>query len=259
MAEMCVEDPFMGRSDSFDTLPWFSDEHLNGWICEILRPYGSSICDVGAGTGLMLSEYARAFDWGLLVEPSFSMRRMLEERASNYESFTVSTGSAEELPIPDDHVDVAISKNALHHAVDVSDAVAEMARIAKRAVCVVEVTLPDESCRPYLELLLSSKEPGRALSTIWSPSDLQRLIEPHCDRVHLLNHDQYIDLDLWLASSPLSSRDVAMLQEYVRSQPAAVRSAMQMHYRSGRWVQLRRITAAVGFLDSEASMEFLRV
>lgn len=250
MAEICMDDPFTGRSDSFDTLPWFSDRHLNGWICEILRPYGSSICDVGAGTGLMLSEYARAFDGGLLVEPSASMRQLLEARASNFGSYDVRAGTAEALPIPDDHVDVAISKNALHHAVDASGAVAEMARIAKRVICVVEVTLPDESCRPYLESLLSNKEPGRELSTIWSPSDLQRLIEPHCDRVHLLNHDQYIDLDLWLESSPLSRREIAMLQEFVRSQSAAVASTMQMHYRSGRWVQLRRITAAVGFLDS---------
>lgn len=243
-----IADPFHGRSDSFDQLPWFSDPLLNEWICRVLAAYGFTICDVGAGTGLMVSHYDAHFRVGTLVEPSESMRALLQERVGADSDFRVCAGTAEDLPLSDNECEVVLSKNALHHATDVDVAIQEMARVASSVIAIAEVTLPDEAARSYLEQLLPRKEHGRSTHTIWSPKQLGELMRPHCRKVHLLHHDQFIDLDLWLDSSPLAKNERDELKAMVRSQPNEVADAMLLHERHGRLTQLRRITLAVGFV-----------
>ena len=91
-----------------------------------LKP-GSTIADIGAGTG----GYSRAIaERGFLVyavEPSEVMR----SQAVPHPQVKWIDGSAEAIPFPDNSVDAVICISALHHFTDLEAALLEMHRVVK--------------------------------------------------------------------------------------------------------------------------------
>ena len=115
----------IGKSYSQFRLP---DRRIVDLILSFLQlPPGSTIADIGAGTG----GYSRAIaERGFLVyavEPSEVMR----SQAVPHPQVKWLDGSAEAIPLPDNSVDAAICILSLHHFTDLEAALLEIHRVVK--------------------------------------------------------------------------------------------------------------------------------
>ncbi|MCJ7772150.1 MAG: class I SAM-dependent methyltransferase [Desulfobacterales bacterium] len=110
-------------------------------------PTGSTIADIGAGTG----NYSNAFaDLGYkikAVEPSEEMRK----QAKPNNNITWLSGTAESIPLPDNSVDGVIIVLAIHHFSSLKDASAEMQRICPNGPIVVFTLDPRKGEEPWFK------------------------------------------------------------------------------------------------------------
>jgi SAM-dependent methyltransferase len=243
------------RASTIDNYTWLSDPILANWIVHHLLPYGSSICEVGAGSGNILEALTTAFATIHLVEPSPHMLEVLAPKLARLNAqVSLHQGLAENLPLESRSVDIALSKSSLHHFTDRSQGVREMARIARRAVAVLEVISPeavakDAKCLEYVKTLVLGKEVGRNADSLFSEEDLIELVSDTAPEYRVLHFDQFIDIRLWLESGDLAPARCEDLYEIAKSQTGAVRQKMQIHFRSGRLVQSRRMLLIIGVLE----------
>ncbi|MGN9909368.1 class I SAM-dependent methyltransferase [Phytohabitans sp. LJ34] len=93
------------------------------------RP-GTRVLDVGCGSGDLL---AFAAGLGLTAAGIDPAPGMVEQARARLPEADIRLGSAEPLPWPDAHFDLAVSVNALQFAEDTLDALAEMARVTTLA------------------------------------------------------------------------------------------------------------------------------
>ncbi|WP_112268335.1 class I SAM-dependent methyltransferase [Lentzea terrae] len=106
---------------------------LSSWR-SVLRPYlrpGTSVLDLGAGTGLFVRAFGEWFpDVSVVaVEPSADMRA-----ASGLDMLA---GDASSIPLPDASVDVVWMSTVVHHVVDLAAAGAELRRVLRPGGVVV--------------------------------------------------------------------------------------------------------------------------
>lgn len=239
------------RAASFHKYYWLSDPLFLDWIVRHLAPFGSTVCDVGSGTGVMLDRLCSSFARVYALEPSSSAVAVqtggpVEARQCD---FWQVIGTADNLPFRDRSVDVALAKSSLHHFEDFTRGLAEMARIARRAIAVVEVTGPDEMSVDYARSLVLRKEPGRSPQTIFAERDLVESVKSLSQGCRALHFDQYIDIDTWLECGDIDSTERKALQEYVLSQGPELRERMQIHEQGGRLLQLRRMLLVIGIIN----------
>ena len=103
-----------------------ADIHIVSILKDLLGlPDGSTIVDVGAGTGNYTNALASTCYNLKAIEPSAVMREQIISHP-NVEWFA---GSAESIPLPDASVDGLISTLAVHHFSDLSTAATEMWRV----------------------------------------------------------------------------------------------------------------------------------
>ncbi|MGL5924935.1 class I SAM-dependent methyltransferase [Chroococcidiopsis sp.] len=115
----------IGKSYSQFRLP---DRRIVDFILSVLQlPPGSTIADIGAGTG----GYSRAIaERGFLVyavEPS----EMMRSQAIPHPHVKWVDGCAEAIPLPDNSVDAAICILSLHHFTDLEAALLEIHRVVR--------------------------------------------------------------------------------------------------------------------------------
>jgi ubiquinone/menaquinone biosynthesis C-methylase UbiE/uncharacterized protein YbaR (Trm112 family) len=122
---------------------------LHGWLLEEkfrrsvlgledLLP-GSTALTVCGGSGLDAEFLARAGARVVLTDISLGVVRQAAERARRFGlDFDLLVADAEDLPFRDDSVDVAYVNDGLHHLERPALALAEMARVSRRAVSVSE-------------------------------------------------------------------------------------------------------------------------
>lgn len=104
-----------------------ADERIVAALVSLLNlPADAVIADIGAGSGNYTQALAARGYRVKAVEPAEVMRRQALP-SPRIEWFP---GVAEQLPLPDDSVDGAISTMAIHHFTDPGKAFAEMARVA---------------------------------------------------------------------------------------------------------------------------------
>ena len=241
-------DHFAQRAETFDSLEWFNDGALNQWVAGHLSRYGTSICDVGCGTGIMISHFLDAgFTEIVLAEPSEDMCEQIRRKQFPAD-VTVCTLPAERLTETARPVDVAVSKNSFHHFHDHDLALRNMVQMSRKAVAVVEVVVPDDRCREYITELVTRKEKGRQVTTIYSTRDLEPYVNRHAVRTRTLIFDQYIEIESWLENSSLSSNEKRGLLDLVADQSCDIVNLMQIHRHQGKTYQLRRIAMVVGMI-----------
>jgi ubiquinone/menaquinone biosynthesis C-methylase UbiE len=100
---------------------------------EIAAQRPESLCDVGCGAGGLL---AHARDLGIRaagIEPDAA--KLAEGRSAGLD---LRAGNAEALPFTDASFDVVTFENSLHHVGDIGAALREAARVARRAIVILD-------------------------------------------------------------------------------------------------------------------------
>ncbi len=103
-----------------------------------------SIVDVGGGTGLITQALAARVAPVTIVEPS------AEQRAHLPAGLTVVAGRAGDVPVPDRGADAAIATWVLQYTDEPTRAVAELARIARDRVVIVQAAPGNDLVEVYL-------------------------------------------------------------------------------------------------------------
>ena len=109
-----------------------------------LKP--DSLCDVGCGAGGLLAHVQPLGIKAAGIDPDTA--KVAEARAAGLD---VREGSAESLPFPDRSFDMVTFENSLHHVHDIGRALTEAARVARRAVVIVD---------PWFDLSFPSQVTG---------------------------------------------------------------------------------------------------
>jgi ubiquinone/menaquinone biosynthesis C-methylase UbiE len=113
---------------------------------EIAGLNAASLCDVGCGTGTLLT-YARSLGIAATgVEPDAA--KVADASALGLDT---RAGTAEALPFPDAAFDLVTFENSLHHVTEIGRALAEAMRVARRAVVIVD---------PWFDLSIPSQTVG---------------------------------------------------------------------------------------------------
>lgn len=107
--------------------------HIARFLSDLDRP---SVLDVGTGTGRGLSTLAERVP-GLDLFGVEPVEELVREAARHHPTGLVR-GSVFALPFPDASVDVVIETAVLHHVPNPANAVAEMLRVARRAVFIAD-------------------------------------------------------------------------------------------------------------------------
>jgi ubiquinone/menaquinone biosynthesis C-methylase UbiE len=106
-------------------------------VTELIRlldlPTGSTIADIGAGTGNYSNAIAEAGYQVLAIEPS----EIMQSQGQHHPAVRWITARAEEIPLADKAVDGAVVMLALHHFSDLDQGIKEISRITKSGKLVI--------------------------------------------------------------------------------------------------------------------------
>lgn len=92
---------------------------------------GATILDIGCGTGYHLPRYAAQAASVIGVEPHGDLADAARHRVADLPNVTVHTATAQELPIPDASVDVAVSRWAYFFGPGSEPGLAELERVIR--------------------------------------------------------------------------------------------------------------------------------
>jgi len=215
------------RAEGLQHHHWLMDRILVRWLLEHIEISGGTICDVGAGDGFLLRFLGTRFAQVIAVEPSPAAMHLLRPEAARLGAVAVSA-YAEAIPLPDDSVNVAFAKSALHHFASMNQGLSEMARIASDMIAVVEVIAPNELALRFARQLLPWKEPGRDESRVFTEESLSTLIAPFGTNITCLHFDQYINVDVWLNHSDLELSVRSEIHQFIAGQDATVKQAQRI-------------------------------
>jgi len=113
---------------------------------EIAALEPASLCDVGCGAGGLVAHAQSLGIFAAGVEPDAA--KVAEGGATGLD---LRQGVAEALPFPDGSFDLVTFENSLHHVTDVAQALAEAARVARRAIVIID---------PWFDLSIRSQALG---------------------------------------------------------------------------------------------------
>ena len=118
-------------------------------------PRGSTIADVGAGTGNYSNAIAQAGYRVVAIEPSEVMQRQRQA----HPNVSWLTAAAEQIPLPDNAVDGAVVMLALHHFNDIEQGISEINRIVATGRIVIfafeQAKIPDFWLADYFPNFIS--------------------------------------------------------------------------------------------------------
>ena len=109
------------------------DKRIVDKLIELLElPNGSTIADVGAGTGNYSNAIAEREYKMIAIEPS----AIMQSQAQPHKNVSWISATAESIPLEDNTVDGAIVMLALHHFQDISMGIREINRITKEKIVI---------------------------------------------------------------------------------------------------------------------------
>jgi len=139
--------------------------------CDLIRrhsglPDGASALDVGTGNGTFFFSLQRLYPaYGLDLSPHLLRMHCAPGR--------ILRADARQLPFAAGSYDLVVESCVLHHVHDQRNVVAEMARVARRAICLIEPNM-----RNPLSLLFHALVPEERGALKLSPRLLRDLLPP---------------------------------------------------------------------------------
>ncbi|WP_219467654.1 class I SAM-dependent methyltransferase [Nonomuraea rhizosphaerae] len=98
-----------------------------------LRPWdGATVLDIGCGTGYHLPRFAAAAARVIGVEPHGDLVALARRRCAGLPSVSVHAATAQELPLPDASVDVAVARWAYFFGPGCEPGLRELSRVVRR-------------------------------------------------------------------------------------------------------------------------------
>jgi ubiquinone/menaquinone biosynthesis C-methylase UbiE len=98
-----------------------------------IRPWsGATVLDVGCGTGFHLPGYAAEAGQVIGVEPHPGLARRATRRCAGLGNVVVRTATAQNLPLPDVSVDVAVARWAYFFGPGCEPGLRELSRVVRR-------------------------------------------------------------------------------------------------------------------------------
>ena len=114
--------------------------------------------DLACGTGALAVAFAQHVRWimGLDLTPAMLAVAQRTAREANARNIAFALGNAQDIPFPDESLDLALSSYALHHVPEPGRVIGEMARVLKRGgrAGIIDIFVPGRSAqrrnaRPY--------------------------------------------------------------------------------------------------------------
>ena len=122
---------------SDDAIDWYASEHgeadaLTRTLIDMaVYAFHAATLDIGCGTGAALRYAHDRFNSGTLV--GLDLPRMIDHARAASEGYDITfvAGTAEALPFPDEHFNLVLALNAIHHWQDQEKGLSEAARVLK--------------------------------------------------------------------------------------------------------------------------------
>jgi SAM-dependent methyltransferase len=153
-----VRDAYLGR-DVDDSAQRFA---ASGEFAEVRRVLGrklsgATVLDLGAGVGIASLAFAGAGAGRVVAvdpDPSDEVGRGAMARLARHDEFEIVDGVGEEIPLPDESVDIVYCRQMLHHSRDLSAVIRDCARVLKPGgvflACREHVVDDDAQLRAFL-------------------------------------------------------------------------------------------------------------
>ena len=213
----------MGRASATDTIRTAINPARLDYFSRAFReigidPVGRTVVDIGCGGGLFAEELARMGARVIGVDPSTASLATARAHAAGAGlDVEYLEGSGEQLPLPDQSVDIACCVDVLEHVNDLDAVIAETSRVLRPGGVYVYDTIN----RTALSRLVMIKLFQEWRLTAWMPPNLhawEKFITPDELSAVLSRHD-------------LDNRDVVGIGPAVKP-PALIRLMRQL--RKGR-------------------------
>ncbi len=204
---------FVGyAAEVLDALPHGALESFAGvgypFAAEVVRP-GDSVLDIGSGSGtdtLIAARLVGASGRVVALDMTAAMRAKLRRNAAvaGARNIDILEGNAEEIPLPDESVDVVTSNGVINLVPDKGRAVAEIARVLRpggrvQIADIVVGTLPSDTCRAQPQLWAEC-----IVGATTEEDYVERFRQEGFGAVEILGH-----LDYFSASTSEETRKVA--------------------------------------------------
>ena len=104
--------------------------------------------DLACGTGALAVAFAQHVRWimGLDLTPAMLAVAQRTAREANARNIAFALGNAQDIPFPDESLDLALSSYALHHVPEPGRVIGEMARVLKRGgrAGIIDIFVPED-------------------------------------------------------------------------------------------------------------------
>ena len=201
-----IKEEFARQASSFEDRAYsFGDPRVLAWILDNVPVEPSDlVLDVAGGTGHVARAYA---EHALCATVLDLTREMLavgkrEVDAAGVRNVIFQLGEADAMPFLDGSFDLVVSRFAVHHFADPAAALAEMARVCRPggrvAIFDMVVAVPELADEYNHRERLRDPSHTRALTA----EELNAAMRvAGLEIAHLLERDQALPLDRWLAQS----------------------------------------------------------
>ena len=177
--ETLIRKEFARQADAMAKAALFNDEGVLARIREAARlTIHSRVLDVACGPGIVVEALARAAGEvvGCDITPEMIAKARGRCASAGLTNMNCMHGRAEALPFDDASFDAVVSRSALHHFVDPTTALREMARVVLRGGRIITVDV------------MSAESPQdsalhNALETLRDPSHVRMLPKSELHRV----------------------------------------------------------------------------
>lgn len=142
-----------GRYDLMNDLMSMGVHRLWKWLfCrEVNKQQGSVFVDLAGGTGDIAQSMLNAKRQVMLLDPSIEMMKVAQNRLGESSTYIAST--AENIPLPDNSVDVLTISFGIRNTTDIKQSLSEISRVLKpkgRFYC-LEFSTPYFWLRPFYD------------------------------------------------------------------------------------------------------------